>query len=109
MTGDRHVKLHAMPIDARGVEVRGCGPAAASALGDLPHWYALGLNLALAIVAGFGLVGLAFAVFGVFIPALVVPLGCAASVVLARWGRSGTDSGSSAPAAHLPAVGAAGL
>ena len=98
-----------MPIDARGVQARDGGSRPAFASGDLPRWFAVGLNSALAIVAGFGLVGLAGAVFGVFVPALVVPLGGVASLVLARWGRSGTGSGSHAPVAHMPSVGAAAL
>jgi hypothetical protein len=99
-----------MPVTDRGVALRGGAPAVAGrARAELPRWFAVGLTAALALVAGFGLVGLALAVVGAFIPGLVVPLGAAASALLFRGGRSGASEGSTTTACQLTAAGAVAL
>jgi hypothetical protein len=87
------------PIDGEG-GARGGDPA------QLPRWFAVGLTAVLAIVVGFGLVGLVLADLGAFIPAVVVPLGIAAAVPMFRWGRSGAPTGSTTPVGRLTATGA---
>jgi hypothetical protein len=49
-----------------------------------PRWLDTGLAGLLAVISGFGLVGLALAVAGLFFPLLVVPLGGVAAVALFR-------------------------
>jgi hypothetical protein len=49
-----------------------------------PRWLETGLAAVLALLAGFGLVGLALAVAGLFLPVLVVPWGAVISAVLFR-------------------------
>jgi hypothetical protein len=88
---------------------RQIGGSSSTDASDLPRWFAVVLNSALALVAGFGLVGLGLAVVGAFLPVLVVPLGGVAAVVFARWGRSGVTSASTTPAGQLTSVGAAAL
>ena len=103
----RRAKLHAMPQTERDDRARAGETAGRHASGALPRWFAAVLNSALASVAGFGLVGLALADVGAFVRFLVVPLGAAAAVVLARWGRSGVGAVSTTRASRSTSAGAA--
>jgi hypothetical protein len=76
------------------------------ASGVLPWWFHFALNAALAVVAGFGLVGLALAVVGVFVPVLVVPLGGALAALFLRMERSGIRRDSTTTASQLTSAGA---
>jgi hypothetical protein len=49
-----------------------------------PRWLDTGLAAVLALIAGFGLVGLALAVAGLFLPVLVAPIGAVVSIMLFR-------------------------
>ena len=72
----------------------------------VPRWMGIGLCGVLAIVAGFGLSGLALAVLGLFVPVLAVPLGAAASVALFRCAQPRVLELSPARADAFPALGA---
>ena len=77
-----------MPVTDREVHARDGETVTRRASDELPRWFAVALNSALALIAGFGLVGLALAVVGAFIPALVVPLGGVAAALLFRGGEA---------------------
>jgi hypothetical protein len=72
-----------------------------------PRWFAFWLGLALALLVGFGLVGLVCAVLGIFVPELVVPVGAVAAVVVLVGVGSGTPSRPSTANDQLTAAGAA--
>ncbi len=92
------------------------GGAVVSMPAPVPVWFGTITAAALALVCGFGLVGLALAVLGVFFAVLVWPLGALASVALFRCvnlrspvprGGAGTTATASAIAALIVAVGSA--
>jgi hypothetical protein len=73
-----------MPVTDRAAAPRdGAAPEPASDTA-IPRWLAIVLVAGLAIVAAFGLVGLALAIVGAFVPLLVVPLGGVGAVLLVR-------------------------
>jgi hypothetical protein len=71
----------------------------------MPSWLALPLAACLALIAGFGLVGLALAIAGVFFPLVVVPLGALASLALLR--AAGVRPGAVSRSETVCAAGAA--
>ena len=72
----------------------------------VPRWMRVGLCVALAVVAGFGLVGLVLADVGLFIPVLVVPLGAVASIALLRCAQPRLLEQPARRVDSVPAVGA---
>lgn len=96
-----------MPLTERDDRARAGATAGSHASGALPRWFAEGLHVALASIVGFGLVGLALADLGEFVPLLVIPLGAAAAVAFARWGRSGVGPVSTTRASRFATAGAA--
>ena len=63
------VELHVSSLATMPGSERTLPPAS-----PVPRWMSVGLSVALAIVVGFGLAGLAVADAGFFLPILVVPL-----------------------------------
>ncbi|HEY5014638.1 MAG TPA: hypothetical protein VIK61_18275 [Acidimicrobiia bacterium] len=69
----------------------------------IPRWFAIVLTAALAVVSGFGLVGLVLAVVGAFVPVLVVPLGALAALLLFRAAGGGPANAAGSPSSAPPA------
>jgi len=72
----------------------------------VPRWMTVGLCVALAVVVGFGLAGLALAVLGLFLPILVLPLGACVCLALVRCAQPLRSERASKPADARPALGA---
>ena len=108
-----------MPVTDRDAALGGRQAPDTCSGAAVPRWFAIVLTAALAVVAGFGLVGLALAVVGVFVPALAVTAGAGAALVLFRvaggatpraaGGAASPSSGPSTTTARLTASGAVAL